>query len=110
MEGFNIWAFVGVTVILFGGCALMMGQALAASWRPLWQCFPYGLLLAAGNHFILAALFGVPWGSFAAYLLDAAVILALALFSYRIVLVRKMTSQYPWLYEPAGLLRWREKA
>ena len=48
----NFWEFIGVTVILFGGCAFMMGQAIADTWRPAWQNVPYGFLLAAGNHFM----------------------------------------------------------
>jgi len=38
------------------------------------------------------------------YLFDAVVIAAISLLAYRITLARKMVSQYPWLYERAGLL------
>lgn len=110
VEEFNIWIFLGLTVILFGGCAFMMGQAIASTWRPIWHNIPYGFLLAGGNHFLDAALFGGSWTSVTHYLLDAAVIIAVSFFAYRLVQARKMTSQYPWLYEPAGLLSWREKA
>jgi hypothetical protein len=30
----NFWEFIGITVVLFGGCAFMMGQAIADTWRP----------------------------------------------------------------------------
>jgi hypothetical protein len=109
MDHFNIWVFLGLTVVLFGGCAFMMGQAIADTWRPMWQNIPYGFILAGGNHFLDAALFEGSWTSVGHYLLDAAVLIAIALFAYRVVLARKMTRQYPWLYEPAGLLGWKEK-
>ena len=110
MAEFELAEFLGVTVLLFGGAAFLMGQALAETWRPLWQAVPYGLLLALGNHFIDAALFGGSWTSLAHYLLDAAVILTLAGLAHRATLARKMAAQYPWLYERRGLLSWREKA
>ena len=44
----NFWEFLGITGILFGGCAFMMGQAIADTWRPGWQNIPYGFLLAGG--------------------------------------------------------------
>jgi len=109
MEDFNIWVFLGLTVVLFGGCAFMMGQAIAETWRPMWQNIPYGLLLAGGNHFLDAALFKGSWTSITHYLLDAGVIIAISLFAYRVVLVRKMYTQYPWLYEPDGLMNWKDK-
>jgi len=34
--------------IVFGGFALMTGQAIARTWRPWTQCFGYGLLLTVG--------------------------------------------------------------
>jgi hypothetical protein len=31
------------------------------------------------------------------------------MFAHRLTLARKMASQYPWIYERAGLLGWRER-
>ena len=70
---------------------------------------PYGLLLALGNHFIHCALFGGDWLSLSRYLLDAAIIIVIALFAHRVTLARKMVQQYPWLYERSGLLSWRAR-
>ncbi len=109
MDGFNIYVFIGMTIILFGGAAFMMGQAIAETWRPVWQNVPYGLLLAAVNRFLDGALFGGTPLSVGLYVLDAAVIVGIALFAYRITKARKMVSQYPWLYEQAGLMSWRER-
>jgi hypothetical protein len=100
--------FIGVVVCLFGFAALMTGQALAQTWRPAWQLVPYSLLLALGTQFFGWALFEgrlllVGW------LIDAAVLFAMAFLAYRITRVHKMVAQYPWLYERAGLFGWREK-
>ncbi|MBL8708949.1 MAG: hypothetical protein JNL25_07140 [Rhodospirillaceae bacterium] len=105
----NLWVFILLTIIIFGGAGFLMGQAIAETWRPAWQNVAYGLLLAATNRFFDGALFGGDWLDIWQYLLDAAVITGIALFAYRITLVRKMVTQYPWLYEPAGLLFWRDK-
>lgn len=106
----NLWVFILLTIIIFGGAAFMMGQAIAETWRPAWQNVPYGFLLAAFNRFLDGALFKGDWLDPWQYLLDAAVIIGIALFACRITLVRKMVTQYPWLYEPAGLLSWRDRA
>jgi hypothetical protein len=109
MMDFNIWELIGVSGILFGLASFLMGQAIAETWRPLWQNIVYGLLLAVGNRFIDCALFGEEWLSFSHYLIDAAIIIVIALFAYRVTLARKMVVQYPWLYERAGLFSWRER-
>ncbi len=109
MEDISFGEFLGVTVILFGFAAFLMGQAIAETWRPAWQNVVYGALLAAGNHFIDCALFDKDWLSLVHYLADAAVLILIALFAHRITLARKMVQQYPWLYERAGLLSWRSR-
>ncbi|MEZ5833685.1 MAG: hypothetical protein R3D05_21145 [Dongiaceae bacterium] len=109
MADFTIGEFIGVTMILFGFTAFLMGQAIAETWRPIWHNLPFGILLALGNHFIDCALFEKDWLSFGHYLLDAAWIVIVSLFAYRITMARKMVTQYPWLYERAGLLSWRER-
>ncbi|MCR6631780.1 MAG: ABC transporter ATP-binding protein [Magnetospirillum sp.] len=98
--------FIGITVLFMGGCAFMAGQALAATWRPLWQVFPYALALAAGDRFLCFALFGGRLLSLPGYLTDAAVLLAITLAAYRLTQARRMVSQYPWLYRRNGLFGW----
>lgn len=110
MGEFNFAEILGVSIVLFGFAAFLMGQAIAETWRPAWQNVPYGLLLALGNHFIHCALFGGDWLSISRYLLDAVIIIAIALFAHRVTLARKMVQQYPWLYERGGLLSWRARA
>jgi hypothetical protein len=101
--------FIGVTLVLFGGSAFMTGQALAGTWRPLWQMVPYGLLLAAANRFFSWALFEGELLSPTGFAIDAIVIIVIGVFSYRLMLAHKMSNQYPWLYERTGLLSWRTR-
>jgi hypothetical protein len=110
MEDISLGEFIGVSLVLFGFAAFLMGQAIAETWRPAWQNVTYGLILALGNHFIDCALFGKNWLSLTHYLADAVVLVVIALFAYRITLAGKMVQQYPWLYERAGLLSWRSRA
>jgi hypothetical protein len=105
--GSSIGDFIGVTLVLFGGSAFMTGQALAGTWRPLWQMVPYAFLLAAANRFFSWALFHGELLSVLGFAVDAIVMIAIGVFSYRLMLAHKMSSQYPWLYERTGLLGWR---
>ncbi len=112
-----------LTTILFGGAAFLMGQAIAETWRPWWQNVAYGLLLAFAAEFFGYAIFdgafivaslvsseAPPLGeALISYSIDAVIVTALALLGYQLTRARKMVAQYPWLYERAGLLRWREK-
>jgi hypothetical protein len=110
MADLSFGEFFGVSVVLFGFAAFLMGQAIAETWRPVWQNVAYGLLLALGNHFIDCALFGKDWLSLTHYVVDAIWIIVIALLAYRITLARKMVQQYPWLYQRSGLLSWRQRA
>jgi hypothetical protein len=109
MADFTIGEFIGVTVILFGFAAFLMGQAIAETWRPAWQNVTFGVALALGNHFIDCSLFDKDWASFTHYLLDAIWIVIVSFIAYRATLARKMAAQYPWLYERAGVFSWRER-
>ena len=103
-------AFFGLTVAFFGAAALATGRALARNWRPLWQALPYAALLAIADRFLLYALFGGELLSASGYVLAAAILLAATLFFYRVTQARLMVRQYPWLYERAGPLGWRERS
>jgi hypothetical protein len=107
--GTSIGVFVAVTVIVAGGAAIMTGRALADGWKSPWQvvfaCF--GLTLA--DRFLVYALFEGDLLSPSGFLIDFVVILALALLAYRVTLVRKMVTQYPWRYERTSLFKYRER-
>jgi hypothetical protein len=107
--GGSMPSFVGMTVMLFGAAAAMTGQALARNWRGAWQLLPYALLLAAGNRFLLFALFGARLFSVTGYAIAAVLLLVIAGLAVRVTQARRMTAQYPWLYERAGLFGWRER-
>ena len=107
--------FIGMTLVLMGGAAIMIGQAVAATWRPVSHVVGYAVLLAIATSFLSQALFyGDPFfhigGWFHGVVIDAVCHFVYALFAYRVTLVGKMVAQYPWIYERAGLFSYREKA
>lgn len=116
-------SLLALTLILFGGTAVLMGNAIADTWRPMWQNVVYGCLLAIVDQFLGFALFDGPFfidslvssdaqplaPALVEYLFDAVVLSAISLLAYRITIARKMITQYPWLYERAGLLAWRPR-
>ncbi len=99
----------GMTVVVMGFVAFMTGQALASTWKPVWQVVLYCLLLGLGDRFLIFSLFQGELLSLSGYLIDSAVLVAISLFAYRLTRARKMVSQYPWIYERAGLLGWRDR-
>jgi len=104
----NIPVYIGLTLILFGGAAYMTGQAISSTWRPLYQVVVYSLLLGAADRFMVFALFEGDLASLSGYLIDTATILAIALLAFRVTRVKRMVSQYPWLYRRTSLFSWTE--
>jgi len=88
----------------------MTGQAMAQTWRPIWQLIPYAAMLTIGSRFLSFAMFDGDLLSVSGYLIDWVVLTGIAMFGYRLTLARLMVRQYPWLYERAGLMGWQEKA
>jgi hypothetical protein len=107
--GTSIAVFIAVTVVILGFAAYMTGQALAGTWRPLWQLFVYCALLAFGSRFLIFALFDGVLLSATGYVIDAAVLMLIAAFAFRLTRARKIVSQYPWLYERVGVFGWRSR-
>ena len=101
--------FIGLTLILFGGVAILTGQGLARGWKAAWYMLPYGFLLACADRFLTYALFDGVLLNLPGFLVQWIWIVAVGSFAYRLTLVRKMVNQYPWLYERDGVLGWREK-
>ena len=102
--------FFVVTVVVMGFAAFMTGQALAGTWKPVWQVVFYCLLLGLGSRFLIFSLFDGTLLSLTGYLVDVAVLVSIGLFAFRLTRARKLATQYPWIYERSGLLGWREKA
>ena len=94
--------FLIFTVLIAGGAAFLMGQAIAATWRPIWQCISYGILLGFAERFMVYALFEGELLSFTAYIVDTFVLVAISLLSFRRTYVQKMVQQYPWQFENQG--------
>ena len=96
---------------MVGFAAFITGQALASTWRPMWQMIPYGLMLGIADRFLVWGLFDNPDGvSITGYLIDTAYLIAVGLAAYRLTLARRMVTQYPWLYERAGPFGWAGQA
>ncbi len=102
--------FLVVTVFLGGGAAWLSGRAIAETWRPYSRVLASMLLLAAAVRFIHYALFAGTLLSLNFYLIDFAVVAALASLGYRRMRVRQMTAQYGWLYVRNGLLGWTHRS
>ena len=98
-----------VTLIFMGGCALMTGRSLATLWRPWWATIPYTVLLAVADRYLIYALFGGELLSVSGYLIDAAILLVIAILSYLAARAGLMVRQYPWLFERLGPFAWRRK-
>jgi hypothetical protein len=102
--------FIGLTVILIGGAALMTGRALADGWKSPVQVVFACLGMALANRFLIYALFGGELLHLTGFLIDFAVLTAMALAAYRLTVVHKMISQYPWRYERESLWTYRKKS
>lgn len=101
--------FLGLTVGLFGLASFLTGQALATTWRPIWQVLPCVLLLAAFDRFLVFALFDGDLLSVTAYTLHAILLAAICATAFRLTQAHKMVAQYPWLFERQGPFRWRAR-
>ena len=108
--GDKLSVFLGLSVIFMGGCAVMTGQAMARTWRPLWQALPYALLLGLGDRFLAYAMFNGRLLSLFGYLLDSAILVLLATLAYRATRAGQMANQYPWIYKRIGWFRWEERS
>ena len=108
-EESSVWLFFLVTCVMGGGAAWMTGRALALNWRSYWHCVGAAALLAWAVRFIHFALFEGTFASLHFWLVDFAVVLAIASLGYRATRARQMTTQYRWLYERSGPLSWRER-
>lgn len=98
-----------VTCFIGGGAAWVTGHTLADSWRSFPQTLFYLLLLGAAVRFAHFALFHAEIFSWKAYLSDTAFLVLAGGVSWRLAHVRRMVSQYRWLYEQNGPFMWRER-
>ena len=99
--------FIGLTIVLFGLGAFRAGQAIAQGWHPAHDAVLAALGLTIADRFLACTLFASPPLSIPAAVIAAAYLIAVTLVAWRATLARKMVRQYPWLYQPVGLLGWR---
>lgn len=107
LNGF--WIFVLVTLVLDGAAAVAAGRAVADGWGDVRIVALYAALLGLAVRFIQYAVFQQPLLSLPTYLIDVAILFALALIGYRSRRATQMARQYPWLYDKTSPLSWRTK-
>ncbi len=100
--------FLGLTVILVGGCSMLAGRAMAENWRGPWHVVGAAFGLTLADRFLVYALFDGELLSLRGFVIDFLVLLALGLLSYRITRVERMVRQYPWKYRKRSLLSYAE--
>jgi len=108
--GRGLFPFILITLLIGGGAAWRTGQAVAQNWGAMWPVAAYAALLAAAIRFLHYALFGGTLLSLPSYLIDLAILLAVALIGHRARRARHMVEQYPWLFSRAGPLAWRDRS
>jgi hypothetical protein len=106
----SLGVFFLVTVAMGGTAAWLAGRSLASTWRPWWHVAFYMAILAFAVRFIHFALFNSKLISLHYYLVDYVVCLTFALLAFRGTRVRQMVTNYRWINERAGFLRWRRRA
>lgn len=109
LPGGSLVPFLLLTLAIGGGGAWRTGQAVAERWGALWPVVAYTALLAAGVRFLHYALFGGDLLSLPSYLVDLAILAAVALLAHRVRRTRHMSEQYPWLFERSGPVTWRDR-
>jgi hypothetical protein len=102
----SLGVFLLVTICLGGGAALLAGRAIAETWRPAWQVAGYSLILGAAVRFFHFSLFGGTLLSTHYYLVDSTVSMAFGFLGFRAARATQMVTQYRWINEAQGRLRW----
>lgn len=100
--------FIGLTVILVGGAAILTGRAVANNWKPAWQVVAACVGLALVDRFLTYALFQGElvnlWGIFIHFV----VLAAMGLASWQFAKVGKLVNQYPWRYRRTSPFSYEE--
>jgi hypothetical protein len=105
----SLAVFLLVTIVLGGGASALAGRAIAGTWRPWSQVAAYSFVLGVAVRFIHFSVFNGTLLSPHYYLVDTAVCMAFGFWGFRATRAAQMVTQYRWLNEPAGTLRWRRR-
>ena len=108
-EDGSFGVFVLVTIILGGGAAALSGRAIAETWRPWWQVVAYSFILGAMVRFFHFSLFDGTLLSVQYYLVDSAFCMAFGFTGFRAARTGQMVTQYRWINEVQGPMRWRRR-
>jgi hypothetical protein len=103
----SVFQVVFVTLVLGGGCALLAGRAIAATWRGIAVAVIAAFPMAATVRFVHYALFNETLLSPKSYGLEVLVLLIVICLSFQRTRAVQMVRQYYWLYEQNGPLGWR---
>ena len=103
----SLFQVLFVTLVLGAGCALLAGRAIASTWRSMPVAVIAMIPMGLAVRFVHFALFNEPLVQPRAYLVETAILIVVACLSFQRMRARQMVTQYYWLYEPDGPLRWR---
>lgn len=92
----GLWVFLLCTIMLGGTASLVMGKAIAETWRPLWQVVTYAALLTLAVRFMHFALFEEVLLSLRNFVIDFAILCASGVVGYLSARRRQMATQYGW--------------
>lgn len=109
LYGSSMPAFIMLVVVLGGLAAAATGRSIATTWRPLPILFWFIFLLSLAMRFLSFALFEEPLLSIQYWLVDYAILIGIALASYRMTRTKQMVTQYSWLYDKTGPFGWKLK-
>lgn len=100
--------FIGLTVILVGGAAILTGRAVASNWKPAWQVIAACVGLALADRFLIYALFQGELLDFWGTLVHFVVLAAMGLAAWQMAKVSKLVTQYPWRYRRTSPFAYEE--
>lgn len=101
--------FFLITALLGGWAAWMTGRSVAWTWRNYSELMLYLFPLTAAVRFIHYALFSGTLLSLHYFVVDFAILTAIATISFRYYKTDLMARQYYWMIEKTGPLGWRER-
>jgi VanZ family protein len=102
---FGMWVFFALAC-----CASWLSaKGVAKSWKPMAAYAFNALFLAAAVRFLHFALYGGTMFSLTDYIPDLIVLAIVGIVGYRFTRTNQMTAQYPWLYEKASPLSWKDR-
>lgn len=100
--------FLGLTVILVGGAAVLAGRAIGNNWKPAWMVVAACFGLALADRFLTYALFGGELLHLTGFLVHFLVLAVMGLISWRVARVSRFVNQYPWKYTRTSPFSYRE--